>query len=75
MTNQAPLGESPRESKSGVKGIENSKSQKKMNDLIKGAVRQKNITNKNQMPEWMKREQERAAQKKVDTEINYLSKD
>jgi hypothetical protein len=36
-----------------------------MNDLIKGAVRQKNITNKNQMPEWMKREQERASQKKV----------
>jgi len=37
-----------------------------MNDLIKGAVRQKNITNKNQMPEWMKREQERASQKKAD---------
>ena len=41
-----------------------------MNDLIKGAVRQKNITNKNHMPEWMKREQERAAQKKVGADIN-----
>ena len=45
-----------------------------MNDLIKGAVRQKNITNKNQMPEWMKREQERAAQKKVGADINSVEK-